>query len=110
LDEKRSGFVMRKLLGLVAVPVIAGAIIGLTTASVWAFTQQTLTPNGNYDFNYSPLEGKNKPDKSATPDPNSPGFHFSIERGQPGPFGFHSFGSDKNPGPPDFSRPLGNGD
>jgi hypothetical protein len=76
-----------------AVPLIAGATIVLTTASVWAFSQQTLAPSGNYNFNYSGPDDKAKfgesPNKS---DSNSPGFHFSIERGQTGPFGFHSFG------------------
>jgi hypothetical protein len=93
---------------LVAVPLIAGAMIALTTASSWAFTQQILTPNGNYDFNYGSLD---KSDKSTNkPDPDSPGLHFSIERGQMGPFGFRSFGDDSNDKPPDYSRPLGNGD
>ena len=99
---------MLRRLRLVAVLLIAGTIIALTTASGWAFTQQTLTPNGNYDFNYGPLDKSDKsPNKS---DPNSPGLHFSIERGQTGPFGFRSFGGDSNATPPDYSRPLGNGD
>jgi hypothetical protein len=101
---------MPKRLRLVAVPFVAGTIIALTIDSVLAFTQQTLLPNGNYDFNYGPLD-KDKSDKSTNKsDPNSPGFHFSIERGQTGPFGSRGFGSDRDAGPPDFSRPLGNGD
>jgi len=101
---------MLKLLRLAAVPFIAGTIITLTSASVWAFSQQTLTPNGNYDFNYGPSDDKYKSGESTNKsDPNSPGLHFSIERGQTGPFGFRSFGRDDNSGPPDFSRPLGNG-
>jgi hypothetical protein len=90
---------------------IAGTLVALTSTSVWALTQQNLLPNGNYDFNYGPSDDKNKSDKSTNKsDPNSPGFHFSIERGQTGPFGFRSFGDDRNAGPPDYSRPLGNGD
>ena len=101
---------MLKRLGLVAVPFIAGTIIVLATASVWAFTQETLKPNGNYNFDYGPLDDKAKSDKSTNKsDPNSPGLHFSIEPGQAGPFGFRSFGGDRNATPPDYSRPLGNG-
>jgi hypothetical protein len=102
---------MRKRLRLVAVPFIAGTTAALTTTSGWAFTQQTLLPNGNYNFNYGPLDDKDISDKSTNKsDPNSPGFHFSVERGQTGPFGFRSFGGDSNAAPPDYSRPLGNGD
>lgn len=102
---------MSKRSGLAAVPFIAGAIIALTTASAGAFTQQTLNPNGNYNFNYGDPDDKAKfgesPNKS---DSNSPGFHFSIEHGQTGQFGFHSFGGDNNAAPPvPYSRPLGNG-
>jgi hypothetical protein len=41
---------MFKRLRFAAVPLITGAIIVLTTASVWAFSQQTLVPIGNYNF------------------------------------------------------------
>jgi hypothetical protein len=86
-------------------------MVTLTATSVWAFSQQTLLPNGNYDFNYGSLDDKDKSDKSTNKfDPHSPGFHFSIEHGQTGPSGFRSFGSDSNAAPPDYSRPLGNGD
>ena len=105
------GFVMLKRPRLVAVPFIAATIVALTTTTVWAFTRQTLLPNGNYNFDYGPLDDKDKSAKSMNKsDPNSPGFHFSIERGQTGPFGFRSFGDDSNATPPDYSRPLGNGD
>jgi hypothetical protein len=102
---------MLKRLRLAAVPFVAGAIIALTTASGWAFTQQTLNPNGNYNFNYGDPDDKAKfstsPNKS---DSNTSGFHFSIERGQTGPFGFHSFGGDGTATPPEpYATPLGNG-
>lgn len=102
---------MFKQLRFAAVPLIAGAIIVLTTASVWAFSQQTLGPNGNYNFNYGDPDDKAKLGESTNKsDSNSSGFHFYIERGQPGPFGFHSFGGSSNETPPDYySRPLGNG-
>jgi hypothetical protein len=102
---------MFKQLRFAAVPLIAGAIIVLTTASVWAFSQQTLSPSGNYNFNYSGPDDKAKLGESTNkPDSNSPGFHFSIERGQTGPFGFHSFGDSNNATFPDYyPRPLGNG-
>jgi hypothetical protein len=102
---------MQKRSRLIAVPLIAGTIVALTASSGWAFTQQTLLPNGNYDFNYGPLDNKYKSDNgTAKSDPNSPGFHFSVEPGQTGASGFRSFGGDSNAKPPDYSRPLGNGD
>ncbi len=104
---------MFKQLRFAVVLLISGAIIALTTASVWAFSQQTLTPNGNYNFNYGDPDEKAKLSESTKKsDSNNPSFHFSIERGQTGPFGFHNFhnfGDSGNATPPDYSRPLGNG-
>jgi hypothetical protein len=93
---------------LVAVAFIAGAIIALSTGSVRAFTQQTLTPNGNYDFNYGPLDDKSKyNDSSNKSDPNSPGFHLDVQHGDS--VGFHSFGGSRNAAPPDpYFRTFGN--
>jgi hypothetical protein len=103
--------IMLEQLRFAAVALIAAAIIVLTPAAGWAFSQQTLVPNGNYDFNYGPPDDKAKLGESTTkPDSNSPGFHFSIESGQSGPSGFHSFGESNNPKFPDyFPRPLGSG-
>ena len=99
---------MFKQLRFAAVSLITGAIIALTTASVWAFSQQTVGPSGNYNFNYGDPDDKAKLGESANKsDSNSPGFHFSIERGQTGPFGFHSFGDSNNATAPDYySRTL----
>ena len=97
---------------LATVPLIAAAIIVLTTASVWAFSQQTVTPSGNYNFNYGGLDDKSKlNDSTNKSDSNSSGFHFYMgSGGQTGPFGFHSFGNGNNNAPPDYyARPLGNG-
>lgn len=100
---------MFKQLRFAMVPLIAAATIPLTTVSVWAFSQQTLSPNGNYNFNYSAPDDKAKlnesPNKS---DSNSSSFHFNIEGGQTGPFGFRSFGG-RNNAPPDYYQPHGNG-
>jgi hypothetical protein len=91
--------------------MIAGAMIVVTPAAAFAFSQQTVSPNGNYDFNYGPLDDKAKLNESkAASDPNSPGLHFSIGSGQTDRFGFHDSGDDSKAGPPDYSRPLGNGD
>jgi hypothetical protein len=100
---------MLKQLRFAAIPLISGAAIVLATTSVRAFSQQTVTPNGNYNFNYGLPDDKAKFGESTNKfDPNSPTFHFSIERGQTGQFGFHSFGdSDKAP---DFYTPHGRGD
>jgi hypothetical protein len=102
---------MFKQLRFAAVPLIAGAIIALATASAWAFSQQTLGAGGNYNFNYGDPDDKAKLGESTDKsDSNSSGFHFSIEGGQAQPFGFRSFGGSSNPTPPDYySRPLGNG-
>jgi hypothetical protein len=51
---------MLRLLRLVAIPFIAWATIALTTTCVWAWTQQAVSPNGNYNFNYGPLDDKSK--------------------------------------------------
>jgi hypothetical protein len=102
---------MFKQLRFAAVPLIAGAIIVLTTASVWAFSQQTLVPSGNYNFNYGDPDDKAKLGEGTNKsESNSPGFHFSIERGQTtGPFGFHSFGDSNNATFPDYYPRPGNG-
>src|SRR5271154_7072795 len=98
-----------------AIAMIAAAIIASTTASGWAFSQQTLGPgeSGNYNFNYS--DPDHQTTTSTRPsDSNSPGFHFSVQQGQTGPFGFQSgnrsFGNSGNATAPDYySRPPGNG-
>jgi hypothetical protein len=102
---------MPKRMRFAVVPFIAGAVVALTTASAGAFTQQTLYPNGNYNFDYGPLDNKTKSGWSTdkSDDPNSSGFHFGIQGGtQTSPYGFHSFGGDNVPEPPGY-RPLGNG-
>jgi hypothetical protein len=95
---------------LVAVPFVAGAIIALTPDSAWAWTQQTVAPNGNYNFNYGPLDDKSKSGNSANKsDPNSPGFHFGVQNGQSS--GFHSSGSSGSANAPPsqpYFRTFGN--
>jgi hypothetical protein len=101
---------MSKQLRVAAVPLIAGAVIALTTATGWAFSQQIIEPNGNYNFNLSDPDEKAKLNESTDKsEPNSLGFHFSVESGQMGPRGFHSFGGGSNFAPPDYYQPLGNG-
>jgi hypothetical protein len=93
-----------------AVPMIAAAIIASTTASGWAFSQQTLTPpaNGNYNFNYSDPDHPATSGQSTLPsDPNSSGFHFSVEQGQTAPFsgfqsGNRSFNNSADPTSPQY--------
>jgi hypothetical protein len=105
-------------LRLAAIPVIAAAIIASSTVSGWAFSQQTLGPgaNGNYDFNYSDPDHPATNGLSTLPsDPNSPGFHFSIDQGQNAPFsgfqsGNHSFGNSASPTSPGYYIQHGNGD
>jgi hypothetical protein len=92
-----------------AAPLIAGAIIVLTTAVASAFSQQTITPNGNGNYNFD-LDDKTKLNENTNKsDPNSQGFHFSVQSGQTGPFGSHSFGGSGNDRPPDYWAPLGRG-
>jgi hypothetical protein len=101
-----------------AVPLIAAAIIAVTTASGWAFTQQMLGTgeNGNYNFNYTPPDHPATSGLSASPfDSNSSRFHFSIESGQTSPFsgfqsGNHSLGNSGNPTDPKYYiQPQGSG-
>ena len=78
------------------VPVIATAIIVSTTASGWAFSQETLTPgaNGNYNFNYSdPTHPAATSQSTPSSDSNTSGFHFGVEGGQTGQFGGFQSGS-----------------
>jgi hypothetical protein len=99
-------------LRFVAVAMIAAATIASTTASGWAFSQQTLSlgpgGNGNYNFNYSDPDHPTTTGQSTLPsDPNSPGFHFSIEHGETSPFsGFQgsdrSFGGRSDPTSPGY--------
>ena len=98
----------KQQLRLVVVPLIAAAIVALMTASVWAFSQQVVTPNGNYNFNYNPLDDKAKSGDSTTKsDSNSSGFHFNVEGGQTGAYGFHNFGEESSEKTWDrFSRPI----
>ncbi len=101
-----------------AASMIAAAIIASTTASGWAFSQQMLSPgaNGNYNFNYSDPDHQTTTGQSTPPsESNSPGFHFSVEQGQTGPFsGFQnsnrSFGNGNDPTSPGYYiQPHGNG-
>ena len=98
--------------------MIAAATIALTTASAWAFSQQTLGPggNGNYNFNYTDPDHPGTSSQSTLPsDPNSPGLHFSIEHGQTAPFsgfqgGNRSFGNSGDPTSPGYYiQPSGSG-
>jgi hypothetical protein len=106
------------LLRLAAVPLIAAAIIASSSVSGLAFSQQTLGPgaNGNYNFNYSDPDHPATTGQSTLPsDSNGPGFHFSIEQGQTAPFsgfqsGNHSFGNSASPTSPEYYlQPRGNG-
>jgi hypothetical protein len=101
---------MFRRLWLVAVPFVAGAIIVLTADAAWAFTRETVAPNGNYNFNYGPLDDKNRSgDSTNKSDPNSPGFHFNVQQGEPGGSRSFGFGSsrDASPSQPYF-RTFGN--
>jgi hypothetical protein len=86
------GIIMARFVRLrfAAVAMIAAAIIAATTASGWAFSQQTISPdaNGNYNFNYTDPNHQPSTSQSAHPsESNGLGFHFSVEHGQAGPFG-----------------------
>jgi hypothetical protein len=114
-----AGIIMVKRLRIAVVPLIAGTIVALTTGSAWAFSQQVLTPNGNYNLNYSspynfnygsPDDKAKLGDSTNKSDSNGPSFHFNVEGGQTGQFGFHNFGGENSGAAWDrFSRPVGNG-
>jgi hypothetical protein len=71
--------------------------------------------NGNYNFNYSdPAHQATTSQSTPQSDPNSPGFHFSVQSGQTGPFsgfqsGNHSFDNSGDPTAPYFHPPGNNG-
>jgi hypothetical protein len=109
------GIIMARFVRLrfAAIPVIAAAAIVSTTASGWAFSQQMLGPgdNGNYNFNYSdPAHQAGTTPSTPPSDPNSPGFHFSVEGGQTVPFsgfqsGNHFYDNSGNATSPYFHPP-----
>ena len=73
---------------MIAAAMIAAAMIAATTASGWAFSQQTISPdaNGNYNFNYTDpkLPATSRPERAHPSESNPLGFHFSVEHGQIG--------------------------
>jgi hypothetical protein len=95
-----------------AIVTIAGATIVSTTASGWAFTQQTVMPggNGNYDFNYTDPNHPATTGQSALPsDSTGSGFHFTVEPSPTSPFsgsgfqsGNRSFGNGGDPTSPGY--------
>lgn len=102
---------MFRRLWLVAVPFVAGVIVALATNSAWAWTQQTVTPNsnGNYNFDYGPLDDKKSGDSTNKSDPNSPGFHFGVQQGDSAGFrSFGSFGGNRSAPPSPYFRTFGN--
>ena|ERR1700744_541738 len=101
---------MSKRMRFAVIPLVAGALVAMATVSASAFTQETLYPNGNYNFNFGPLDGKDKSSAFTTKpdDPNSPGLHFSVQGGNQLGSGFRSFNGDDKPDVPG-SRPIGNG-
>jgi hypothetical protein len=102
-----SGSVTSGRFRLAAVAFIAAAIIALTTASGWAFSQQTVVPNGNYNFDYGAADNKSKfGDSTNKSDPNSPGFHLNVERNESP--GFRGFGGARAPTPDPYFRTFGN--
>jgi len=100
-----------------AVPMIAAAAIASTTTSGWAFSQQTLFPggNGNYNFNYTdPNHPAATNPSTPSSDSNGSGLHFSVG-GQTGTFSgfqsdnhFFNNGNSSNTTEPYF-HPPGNG-
>ena len=117
------GIIMARFVRLrfAAIPMIAAAIIVSTTASGWAFSQQTLEPgaNGNYNFNYSdPAHPATTSQSTPSSDSNTSGFHFNVEGGQTGQFGGfqsgnHFFGNggfdNSGNGTSPYFHPPGNG-
>jgi hypothetical protein len=102
---------MSKRMRFAVVPLVAGAIVALATASAWAFTQETLYPNGNYNFNFGPLDDKGKSSgfTSKSDDSNGPGWHFNVQGGNQSGSGFRSFNSNDDKPDVPGSRPIGNG-
>jgi len=103
------------MLGLLrlAVGMFAAGILSLTVTSAWAFSQETVSPGGDGNYNFG------DPDKSLTdPDNNNssqgarpfgsngPTVQFGVQQGPSTTFGRGS-GYTSTPDP--YFRPLTNG-
>jgi hypothetical protein len=90
-----------------AAAMIAAATIAATTAPSWAFTQQTVNPeaNGNYNFNYTDPNHPNFSSQSSPSDPSTSGFHLNIEQNPSGPFGFQGGNRFNNGGSNNVTSP-----
>lgn len=93
------------------VALFAAAVVSLTAASAWAFTQDTIRPGGNGNSTFADPDNQvTNPGQGAQPfGQNGPTVQFGIQQAPTTPFGFFQ-GNGANPSPPDYySRPLGNG-
>jgi hypothetical protein len=104
------GIVMLRLMQLrfVAVALLAAAVVSLTAASAWAFTQETVQPGGDGHSTFTDPDSQfTNSGQGAQPfGPNGPVVQFGVHQGPLTPFtGFQ--GNDNNASPPDpYFRPL----
>jgi hypothetical protein len=95
-----------------AVGLFVAGILALTTVCAWAFSQQTVSPNGgNYDFgdpdkHLTDPDNHNSGQDSRPFGSNGPVVQFGIQQGPIGSFGR---GNGYNGTPDPYYQPLKNG-
>jgi hypothetical protein len=93
-----------------AVALVAAAMVSLSVASAWAFSQQTVLPSGSSNSTFSDPDNQFTTGQGAHPlGQNGPVVQFGIQQGPSAAFGRFQ-GNSNNSSPPDpYSHPLGNG-
>jgi hypothetical protein len=108
---------MRRLMQLrfAAIVLIAAAVVSLTAASAWAFSQENLQPGGTGNSTFAdPDDQFTNSTQGAHPfGPNGPVVQFGVQQGPLTPYG-RLDGNGYTTSPPDhlpdpYYRPLGNG-
>jgi hypothetical protein len=96
---------------LAVIGLFAVAVVSLTAASVWAFSQQNLGSGGGGNSTFAdPDEQVNNFGQAARPfGSNGPVVQFGARQGQLTPFGRFQSNGFNSPPPDPYSRPLGNG-
>jgi hypothetical protein len=92
-----------------ATALFAAAAVSLTAASAFAFTQETVRPdaNGNYEFTEPNTQTTNSNQGTRPFGSNGPTVQFGIQQGPVSPFG-RSQGNGYDRSTPDpYFRPFG---
>ena len=99
-----------KRIRFVAAPLIVAALVPVTTASAWAFSQETVQPGGNSNSTFGDPNDRFTTGNGAHPfGSNGPVVQFGVQQGPGAPFGRFQGNSDNNNWSPldSFSNPRG---